>query len=561
MSEEFKMQYNQAAITSFWNKLPFIFGFPLRTGPLIFMVCVVAASGLAQWVLGDFGLIFKGTLVYLGLRYGFNVLELFAKGRFEGHSVDHRLWGPEKRPAKLGLVLVIFITASVTLGNYLLDKRLAQSTAAQDAVIAQYNAAHAKEIEARRAALQEYERQLALAEAAHKRFQAAQAENASNEPDEEPSEPEQDPAAFHFDIGERPDSGPSREEILQANAPQFGDSLWFSLMPRWYWLAILLASLILPSAAIVIAMEDKFFKSLNPGLVAYFVQSMGGAYFVLWAFFLAIVGTRQAVLTAGSSLPSGLAFPIEMALATYLGLVLFALMGYMLYQFHQELHLEVDVDFDDHRQAGGAEAIAQAGSARAALQAATPDPLERKLQVLLKAGDYKEAIAEVKDQMRHAKFDPALNTRLHALYAEAGDPAATLAHGQQWLTALSRAQQSKQAVDALRKLITINPDFVVEDGDVILPTAHAALALRDPKLAFKLLKGFDKRFAQHKDMPEVFFLGAKMMSEHMQQHDKAASVIRSLLKKYPGAAIAAEAKTYLGVLESMAPSPTKNNTR
>jgi tetratricopeptide (TPR) repeat protein len=347
--------------------------------------------------------------------------------------------------------------------------------------------------------------------------------------------------------------------MLQDSKPVFSEPLWFKLQPAWYWAAMLLLSLLLPSAAIVIALEDKFFKALNPTLIVYFIQSIGSAYFVLWGFFLSIVGTRQLALTAGAKLPPSIAFPLEMALATYLGLVLFALMGYTLYQFHQELHLDVDVDFEDHRQAGGAEAIARAGSATAALNAVIAnDPLERKLQPLLKAGDFKEAIAEVKDHMRYDRFDPALNIRLHGLYWDAGDSAATLIHGQQLLSALTRAQQSKQAVEALRKLIKLDPELAIEDGDVVLPTAQAALDMRDAKLAFKLLKGFDKRFPKHKDMPAVFFLGAKMMSEQMRQHDKAASLIRSVLARYPEHAIAAEAATYLSVLESVAAKTTES---
>ena len=64
-------------------------------------------------------------------------------------------------------------------------------------------------------------------------------------------------------------------------------------------------------------------------------------------------------------------------------IVLCALMGYVLYQFHQEMHLDVQVDFDAHRRAGGAEGIARAGSAHKALREADlKDPLERKLQPL-----------------------------------------------------------------------------------------------------------------------------------------------------------------------------------
>src|SRR5688572_23805772 len=115
MARELEIKYDQKAVTPFWRKLPFFFLFPFRLGPLIFLACIVAASALAGLALGSFSLIFKGFLVYLGLRYAFNVLELFSKGRFEGESVDHRLWGPEKRPAKLGLVIALFIVVGANI--------------------------------------------------------------------------------------------------------------------------------------------------------------------------------------------------------------------------------------------------------------------------------------------------------------------------------------------------------------------------------------------------------------------------------------------------------------
>src|SRR5690349_17164868 len=107
MARELSFKYRQEDITPFWKKLPFFFLFPFRFSPLVFMACIVAASALASLALGGFGLAIKGFLVYLGLRYAFNVLELFSKGRFEGESVDYTLWGPEKRPAKLGLVIAL----------------------------------------------------------------------------------------------------------------------------------------------------------------------------------------------------------------------------------------------------------------------------------------------------------------------------------------------------------------------------------------------------------------------------------------------------------------------
>lgn len=553
MDSKLEIKYRQEDIAPFWQKLSFFFLFPLRGGPLVFLICLLAASVLAGLVLGTFGLVFKGILVYFGLRYGFNVLELFAKGRLEGESVDHTLWGPEKRPAKLGLVMVLFIVIGVALGRWAVDARVAQDPRAQQVIIERYKLEHAAEIaQARREREAFYQRHgLETAPGAASPAGAAPAQADEDEGDAAP------PAVGAAEAASAPpEFGLSPAEILQSRRLDPSDPLWFKLLPAWYWVAMLLLSLMLPSATIVIALEDAFFKSLNPAFVLHFVRAMGAAYFVLWVFFLLIAGARQIVLTIGEGWLPVLRFPVEMGLSAYLALVLCALLGYTLYQFHQELHLDVEVDFDSHRRAGGAEAIAQAGSARAALRQAGPqDPLERRIQALLDDDKVAEAIAELKDGMRHARLDPELNTRLHRLYVRQGERVLTLEHGQQWLTALTEAGAAKESLAALRALLKIDPGFVVQDGNAILPLAEIANKQGDRELAVSLVRGFDKRFPRHADTPGVVFLAAKLMSEHARQHEKAIHLLRALLANFPQHAVAAEARTYLAVLERMLAKP------
>jgi tetratricopeptide (TPR) repeat protein len=550
MDSKLEVKYRQENITPFWHKLPFFFRFPLRTGPLIFLACIVAASALAGLVLGAFGLLFKGILVYFGLRYGFNVLELFAKGRLEGESVDHTLWGPEKRPAKLGLVILLFIVIGITLGSWVVDSRVAKDPRAQQVIIERYKQQHAAEIAQLEREREAFYKRQGLETAPG----AAPAESA--EDDADANEPAPPALSASEAAPAPPEFGPSRAEILQDNRLDPSDPLWFKLLPPWYWGVMIVLSLMLPSATIVIALEDAFFKALNPAFVWHFIRSMGAAYFVLWAFFLLIAGTRQIVLTIGEHWWPVLRLPVEMGLSTYLALVLCALLGYTLYQFHQELHLDVEVDFDTHRKAGGAEAIAQAGSARAALHKAGPkEPLERKLQALLAQDKVAEAIAELKDGMRYARLDPELNTRLHGLYVRQGEPVLTLEHGQQWLTALTEAGATKESLAALRALLKIDPTFVVQDGNAILPLADIANKQGDRELAVSLVRGFDKRFPKHSDTPGIVFLAAKLMSEHGRQHEKSIHLLRALLANFPEHAVAAEAKTYLAVLERMLTKP------
>lgn len=548
MTEEVEIRYQQAHITPFWHKLPFFLGFPFRFGPLVVLASLVAVSALAGLALGPFGILFRGLLVYVGLRYAFNVLDLFAKGRFEGQSPDRSLWGTEKRPAKLGLVLALFIVGAVSLGDYALHKRVARDTKVQDRLVALYQKDHAEEV----AAFEEEKREWAARQAAR----AARLQAPPKVPDAYAAPADEEESAASSAMADEPEEpapefGTSRADMVREAIPRFGEPLWFSLVPAWYWIVVTLLSLLLPSAAVVIALEDSFFRALNPFTALHLMGAMGRAYFVLWAFFLAIAGARQAAFHLGADWPAMLRLPVEMALVTYLGFVLFAIMGYALYQYHQELHLEVDVDFDAHREAGGAEAIAAAGSARAAVAATKPaqDPWERKLQDLEAAGNFREAIAEVKDRMRYDRHDVPLNTRLHGLYQKLGDRDVILAHGQQYLSALARAGQGRPAAELLKKLQGLDATFQPQDGDVVLPAATAALQQGEVPLATALLRGFDKRFPQHKDTAPVFFLGARLLSEANRQHAQAAKILRAVLQRFPEHPVAGEVKVYLQVLE------------
>lgn len=556
MTEHVDIQYKQESITPFWQKLPFFLLFPFRLGPLAFIAGIAVASAIAGLVLGGFGLVFKGTLVYLGLRYGFNVLELFSQGRFEGHSMEHSLWGgSERRPAKLGAIVVLFLTACIVLGNAVMDARIAKNTGVQEQLIAQYNKDHAAEI-AQRAAEQaeakaEYESFQARMAAEARAARAAGSDTSNDDSEQSDGAPPYSADSDHEYQPRAADEGPSRAEMLEMARPRPSEPLWYKVQPVWFWLVVLLLSLMLPSAFIEIALEDNLFRALNPLHVFTFIGSMGTAYFGMWGLVVLIGGTRQLALRAGESLPAALRFPLEMVSVTYLGLVLFSMIGYALYQYHQELNLDVAVDFDGHRKAGGAEAIAKAGSVREALRASEPsDPLERKVQALLAEGKVDAAIAEVKDMMRYDRHNPQLNTRLHGLYMLLGDAAKTRVHGQQWLTAMARANNDQGALTAAMAMYGLDPEYAIEDGDAILPAARAALARRESAVAMKLVRSFDKRYPNHKDTAAVFFIAARLASEHYRQHATAVQILRMLLAKFPNEPVAAEATTYLAVLDA-----------
>ncbi len=84
-----------------------------------------------------------------------------------------------------------------------------------------------------------------------------------------------------------------------------------------------------------------------------------------------------------------------------------------------------------------------------------------------------------------------------------------------------------------------------------------SLAMQDSarELAVGLVDGFDRRFPGHAAMPTMYFLGARLLSEHWLKHEQAAQMLRSIIAHYGDHAVAAEARAYLLALEALIDSP------
>lgn len=481
VASEGEVIIHQDGITPFWRKVPSFFLYPLHFGP---MVCIGTLS-LASVITAFTGGLFRGLLAYLFLRFAFGVMEQAATGDFNPDSPDVSMWGgKDHRPLKQTVVFLFYF--GLLMGLATISAVPGPAAAQQAAASLQAPA-------------------------------AAAALPAAEEDDEDAA-----PAA----ASQRGSAYRGAEESLT--------------LPWWFYALAIVFALPLPGAVMVIAIEDNLLRALNPLTTLFFIQGMGKAYFILWVFFAAILGAREGLLQLIPADASAFVrLPAEMLLGSYLMLALFAMMGYSLYQYHQELGYGVKVDFDKHRRQ---EAVASSKPV---------DPLTRSVNDLVAQGKVDDALRVVQDAMRYDKLNPDLNEKAFNLHQLKGDGAGALALGANWLKGLIAAKRAAKALPVLKKLRELDANFAPE-ADSILPLAQEALAAKNLALAVGLVKGFDKRFPGHADIPGVYFLGARISSEHLSQDEKAIAILKVLLQRYPEAGVAEEAKKYLTVLTNLA---------
>lgn len=326
--------------------------------------------------------------------------------------------------------------------------------------------------------------------------------------------------------------------------------------------------LAMPASIMVVAIEDSVGSALNPGKLAHVMFSIGWPYLVL-CFFLMMLSSGQGVLSQwlleqGFSSMQALAQAGEDAdpeeiraavasfqarlkwvmlllniVAMYFTLIMFNMMGYVLYQFHDALGLDVRVEFD--QQADGA-------PRRAAPPA---DPVVARIGQLVAEGKVLEAAEVAYEDQRNNPHSIPAHDRYHRVLMQTDRKERTLTHGKKFISLLLRQEQPRRALEILNDGLRLDAEFRPAEGHEVLPLAREAMAARQPELALKILRRFDKHFPGNRDIPHVYLLSAKVLCEHFRQDEQARQILRGVMQKYAGHPASAEAQSYLELIDRL----------
>ncbi len=302
----------------------------------------------------------------------------------------------------------------------------------------------------------------------------------------------------------------------------------------------LVVTLGLPAAIMIVAIHDSLTDALNPAQVVGVMSGIGAPYFLLFLFLILLEGGDVVLFgLLGPLIPDVIEYPVAAFFSMYFLLVMYNMMGYVVYQYHEKLGYSVDKTFD--KNAAEESPKAKVGPPLS--------PRDQRIADLMRDGDVKGAIDEIKDDMRYNRTDINDNQKLHKLYLALGDNDKTLPHAQQLITWLLAADQGSVALEVMQRMRGIDAKFVVADASAVLPLAEAAKARRNVPLAMEMIKGFDKKNPNHRDIPAVYFLAARILSESQHDDAQAMRILQAVVTRYPEADVVKEAATYLAVLK------------
>ena len=302
----------------------------------------------------------------------------------------------------------------------------------------------------------------------------------------------------------------------------------------------------IPATVMIIAIENSFVQAINPGVIFSMITRIGWSYLLLcfFLFLLSIGSGALGSILIGKNTSPFIGIFILNFISMYFTLIMFSMMGYVLYQYHEELAFAVSDEFE------------KASSLSTPSSAVKPvNPELQHANILISEGKPEEAMGALREALRNNPDDFDIHDRYHKILTISQDTQQTLMHGRQYITQLMHARKLQKALDIFRSCYEIDPKLKLEDASHVHELAQYAMQSRSYKYALALLNAFGSLYPGHADVPKNYFLAAKVLSEGLRQDAKAKQLLENLIVKFPEHPLAGEIKQYLDVVKKLS-NPT-----
>lgn len=296
----------------------------------------------------------------------------------------------------------------------------------------------------------------------------------------------------------------------------------------------------LPAMLMVLATEEDFFRAINPTVYIAVMRAIGPAYFLMYAFLLlTFVISQLGQIVLWTSLPGFLGEPLGYLLAIY-GMVLsFHLMGYVVYQYHDELGFNVSRTIDTRP-----EAFDDGNVQRTDMEL-------NEIQILITEGKAEEAMARLRAKVARNSTNLALHDLYLKTLLEKHQAEEYLAHARQYVNILLGTNKWKEAARVFEQAFNLDKSFRPSDPDKFYLLARVLRESRAFKAMVGLINGFHKQHANHPDLPKLYLLAAQVLNEELNAGKQAEQILVFLERNYAQHELAGEIRGNLNTVRTM----------
>ncbi|MBT2748786.1 MULTISPECIES: DUF4013 domain-containing protein [unclassified Lysobacter] len=270
-----------------------------------------------------------------------------------------------------------------------------------------------------------------------------------------------------------------------------------------------------PGCIMSLAIDGSLGNALNPATSFGIVARVGWPYLAVFGLLFVI---QASVATAGiwmnKFMPMLLGGPL-LNLVSFWGLfAAFHLMGYLVYQYHEEL----GYDPESHRHQ------------LPALSNRDGDLLERA-QNLVRDGHNDAAKEILRSEIRVRSVTPEVHELYHRLLRSDGDAAERTEHSRQYLNLLMIEKQETRALTVIREAIEADPQFTLMQMEHAERLAERARMAGQSQLALDLLRSLLRQSPRNPSAPRWALDAALLLVDRFGRDDEARALLEQALTR------------------------------
>lgn len=306
--------------------------------------------------------------------------------------------------------------------------------------------------------------------------------------------------------------------------------------PLLMMLALAFVVLALPASIMVLAMERSVGAAVNPMNLAVLISRIGSPYFLLYGYLILLtLASGVAQDFALNHFPFWLSQPLSGFLNSTFTLILFNMLGYLLFQYQEELGFASDIqgdtaDVDMHQRDRSTR-------------------FDADIDMNLKDGNYDRVQGMLKEALKRNRDDALRIGQLYQLLIARNDATELYQYHPRILDWLADRNDGEGIASVLGLLEQAEPGFKLDDPELAVRCARCLYLRGQFKQVLRLLQDFHKRFPDSEELAPAYLLVAQALANGLNQWEKATAFLTFIQKRCASHPLHEQIPIFLGQAE------------
>lgn len=295
-----------------------------------------------------------------------------------------------------------------------------------------------------------------------------------------------------------------------------------------------------PASIMMLAWEHSVRSALNPAKLWFIISGIGWTYCVL-CIFLFILAISHSLVEAFlvSKVHPLMLQSVSILITGYFILVMFSMMGYVLFQSQEKLGYSADMEED--------------------IEISEEDYFVKQTladsEIYFKEGQFEQAVTVVRNRMDQYPNNLGIHKRFHELLIESSDQKRLAYHGIAYINLLLKANNTYQAsqvyVNCQKGAPSITIKELIEDAKTRHQLSETLINTGKPKEGLILMKSLHQHEPHYPGLAKAYLLAGKTYADNLHMDKQAVQLLNFVVKKFPNSIEAKQATEFMKIISKL----------